>query len=114
MPEAPPPGPEGAPMAQPTPNEGSQQMGFVNAESAMQMLEQALPSLGSNTPEGAAVVKALGILSKVFQRQEAAGLIPAQIMELTRAQQPSAMQQMMGGGGAPAPGGAPAAAPMAA
>lgn len=81
-------------------------MGMVQVESAMQMLEQALPSLGSTTPEGAAVLKAMTALAKVFNRPEAQELVPAQIAELARAQAPSAMQQMISGGqpaGAPAP-----------
>ena len=77
MPEAPPPGPQGAPMAQPMPNDGARQMGMVQVETAMQLLEQALPTLGSNTPEGAAVLKAMSVLSKPFNRQQAQPLVPA-------------------------------------
>lgn len=105
-PTPPPPGPAGAPMAQPTPNDGSRQMGMVQVETAMQMLEKALPVLGSNTPEGKACLSALNTLSQKFQRQQAAGLVPAQIAELARAQQQSPVGQMMNQGGAPE-GGAP-------
>lgn len=96
-------------MAQPSANEGSMQMGRVNVEAGMEMLEQAIPTLGSDTPEGHAVIKALSILAKVFQRQEAQGLVPAQIQELARAQQQSPLMGIMGGQQAPqgAPGGAP-------
>lgn len=93
-------------MAQPSPDAGNRQMGMVNVETAMQMLEQALPDLGSNTPEGAAVLKALGALSAKFNRAEAQGLVPAQIMELNKAQQPSPLAGMLAGAppqGAPAP-----------
>lgn len=93
-------------MAQPTPNDGAKQMGSVNVEGAMQMLEQALPSLGSNTPEGAAVLDALSKLSKHFNRGKSKELVPAQLMELARAQKQSPMAGMMGGMGAPAAGGA--------
>ena len=96
-------------MAQPSPNDGNKQMGMVNVETAMQMLEQALPDLGSNTPEGAAVIKALSVLSSKFNRGPAQQLVPAQITELQKAQQPSPLAGMLAGGGAPQ-GAAPAPA----
>jgi len=118
MPEAPPQGPAAAPMAQPTPNEGGKQMGAVNVESAMQMLEQALPSVGSNTPEGAAILDALSKLSKHFNRQKSKELVPAQLMELARAQKSSPLAGMIGGGmggaGATPPPGAQPPMPQAA
>lgn len=92
----------GAPMAQPSPNDGARQMGMVQVETALQMLEQALVSLGSQTPEGAAVLKAMSALSKNFTRTQSQDLVPAQIAEMARAQQQSPMAQMIGGG-APAP-----------
>jgi hypothetical protein len=114
-PVPPPPGPAGAPMAQPTPNDGARQMGMVQVETAMQMLEKALPVLGSNTPEGQAALKALSTLSSKFQRQQAQELVPAQIAELARSQQQSPLAQLMqqpGAGGAPQ--GAQTGMPMAA
>lgn len=103
-------------MSQPTPNDGARQMGMVNVESAIQMLEQALPTLGSNSPEGAAVLKAMSALSKLFGKPQTQELIPAQLMELVRAQGATPIAQLMGGGGAAAvpPGAQPAPAPMAA
>lgn len=85
-------------MAQPTPNDGARQMGMVQVETAMQMLERALPVLGSNTPEGKAALGALSMLSKIFQRQQSQDLVPAQIAEMARAQQQSPMTQMMAQG----------------
>lgn len=96
-------------MMQPTPNDGARMQAMVEVETAMQMLEQALPKLGSNTPEGEACLKALGFLSRVYKRQQSQELVPAQIAELARAQQQTPLQQMMGGA---APQGAPAPAPM--
>lgn len=102
-------------MAQPTPNDGARQMGMVQVETAMQMLERALPVLGSNTPEGKAALGALSGLSKIFQRQQSQDLVPAQIAEMARAQQQSPMTQMMAQGqGQPPQGAAPAPMPMAA
>lgn len=90
-------------MAVPSANDGARQMGMVQVETAMQMLEQALPQLGSTSPEGASVLKAMGALAKHFNRPKSKDLVPAQIAELARSQQQSPMAQMMGGGaGAPA------------
>ena len=94
-PPMPPGGPVAAPMAQPTPNDGARQMGMVNVESAMQMLEQAIASLGSNTEEGKAVLEALTKLSKHFNRPQAAELVPAQVLELARKQRQSPLASMM-------------------
>lgn len=114
-PAAPPPGPAGAPMQQPTPNDGARQMGMVQVETAMQMLEKALPTLGSNTPEGQAALSALKTLSGKFQRQKSQDLVPAQIAEMARAQQQTPIAQMMaqGGGAGGAPQGGPQQQPPA-
>lgn len=91
-------------MAQPSPNEGARQMGIVQVETAMQMLEQALPQLGSGSPEGAAVLKAMSALSKLVTAQ-ARDLVPAQIAQLAMAQKQSPIGALMQGqqGQAPAP-----------
>lgn len=98
-------------MAQPSQNAGSRQMGIVQVETAMQMLERALPVLGSNTPEGKAALKALSGLSSHFNRQEAKDLVPAQIAEMARAQRASPQAQALAGGGAPQGGPPPVAPP---
>ena len=95
-----PAGPQGAPMAQPSPNDGANQMGLVQLETAMQMIERALGSIPAG-PEHDAAIKALSALSKVVNRQQQEDLVPAQLAELMRTQQTSPMQQIMGGGGAP-------------
>lgn len=86
-------------MSQPSQNDGAKQIGMVQVETGMQMLERALPSLGMNTPEHAAVLKALSALSKHFQREKSESLVPAQISMMARAQQASPMMQMMNHGG---------------
>lgn len=110
-PQPAPQGPAGAPMQQPSANDGAKQMGMVQVETAMQMLEQALPQLGSSSPEGASVLKAMTALSKHFARSQSKDLVPAQIAEMARSQQQSPLAQMIGSGAAPQ-GAAPAAAPM--
>lgn len=95
-----PQGPAGAPMAQPSPNDGARQMGIVQVETAMQMLEQALPQFGSGTPEGAAVLKAMQALSKLVTSQ-AQNMVPAQIAQLAAAQKQSPIGALMQGQGQP-------------
>lgn len=85
-------------MSQPSENDGSRQIGMVQVETGMQMLERALPSLGMNTPEHAAVLKALSALAKAFAREKSEGLVPAQIAMMARAQHASPMAQMIQGG----------------
>lgn len=94
-PVPPPAGPLGSPMSQPTPNEGSRQMAMVQVETAMQMLEQACAALGSDTKEYTAAEDALTKLSKVFNRQKARDLVPAQIAEMARAQQQSPIASLI-------------------
>ena len=82
-------------MAQPSPNKGNEQMGRVQVESAMQLLEQGLQQVGTTSPAGEAILKALTALAKHFNRQQSAEMVPAQIMEMAHAAQPSPLQQML-------------------
>ncbi len=97
-----PPGPQAAPMAQPTENAGAVQQAAAEVESAMQVLSQAMARLQVGSPEWTAVNKALGILAKPFGVKQAGDLVPAQIMQLAQANAPSPMMQMLS-----QPGGAP-------
>lgn len=84
-------------MAQPSPNDGQRQMALVQVEAAARLLERALPQLGSTSPEGASVLKALQAMAKLVGSQQNQELVPAQLMELARAQGQSPMEGMMGG-----------------
>src|SRR5512135_354746 len=84
-----PPGPQAAPMAQPSANRGNAMMGKAQVESAMQILEQALAQLGTSSPEGSAVIKALSALARSFSRPEGKELVPSQIMHMAQAARPS-------------------------
>ena len=114
-PEAAPTGPQGSPMTQPTPNAGANQMAAVQVESAMSVLMQALGATGPTTKEGKIIIQALGVLSKAFNDPKTEDLVPAQMMEMMRAQAPSGLAQAMQQappGGPPAGGGAPPGPPM--
>jgi hypothetical protein len=74
----------GAPMSTPQPANGDKQSAMVNVSLAMDLLEQTLPNLGSESEEGRAVLSVLSALSKKFgqQRAKAQGLQPAELQQL--------------------------------
>ncbi len=103
----------GAPMSTPEPARGDKQSAMVNVSIAMDLLEQALPALGSESEEGRVVLTCLANLSKKFgaQRPKAQELVPAELMQLMGSM-PGGMSMGSGGGAAPPMGGAPMGAPM--
>jgi len=77
--------PVSAPMSTPQPNDGEKQAAKVKVQQAMDLLEQTLPELGSESEEGAAVLQVLSALSKKFggaERARSKELMPAEIMNL--------------------------------
>jgi len=102
MPNQPPAeGPAGAPMTQPEMPEGQRMAAMAEIGTALDMMQNALPKLGADTPEGQVVQQALMMLAEAFGnfRSRMTELQPAQIMQLMRAL-PTQMQ-----GGAPMQGG---------
>ena len=100
-----PPGPGGAPMSSPQPNHGERQNAMVNVNLAMDLLEQTPPALGSESPEGQAVLQCLSGLSKKFghSRAKTQELVPAELMQLMQS-----LPHTSGAPGMPQPGGGPA------
>ena len=88
----------GAPMSTPQPAQGDKQSAMVNVSIAMDLLEQTLPALGSESEEGKTILQCLTGLSKKFghTRSKSNELVPAELMQL--------MASLPHGG---APGGAP-------
>ena len=76
--------PMAAPMSTPEPKLGSKEGAMVNIQMALDLLQQSLPALGSDTEEGQAIMKTIGSLSKIFgsRGDKARELIPAEIMQL--------------------------------
>lgn len=97
VPQAPagsaPQAPGAAPMTTPQPAHGERENAMVNVNLAMDLLEQTLPALGSESEEGAAVLQCLSGLSKKFghSRAKTQELMPAELMQLM-----SALPQMGG------------------
>ncbi len=89
--------PAGGPMATPEPQEGVTQDAMVKISMVFQLLEQALPSFGSQSDQGKAILAALKTLTGPFgaSKPQSDQLIPAELMSL--------MQSIPGaGGGGPA------------
>jgi hypothetical protein len=73
-----------APMSTPQPAQGDKRSAMVNVSIAMNLLEQTLPALGSESEEGRTVLTCLQTLSKKFGHQQAKSneLVPAELMQL--------------------------------
>jgi hypothetical protein len=105
-----PPPPGAAGMATPQKKAGDEGAARTNIQISMNMLEQALPVFGSESDEGKVILKALTGLANAFGKDKERDLVPAQIMQLLKAE-PSlgggAMQKAMQPQGGGAPGGQP-------
>jgi hypothetical protein len=83
-------------MSTPEPKNGQREAALVNVSMAMDLLEQSLPAVGSETPEGQKLISALNSLTAVLgpKKQKAGELQQAEIMQL--------LQNLpQAGGGAP-------------
>lgn len=104
------PPPVSAPMSTPQPAEGEKQSAMTQVQMAIDLLEQTLPVLGTDSDEGQAVLSALGGLSKKFhsKREKGRELIPSELMNLIASQTRGSMQgaapTMPPGAGAQPPG----------
>ena len=113
--EPPDSGPSAAPMSTPQEPQGLKQGGMVKVAMALEMLQQALPEVGSHTEEGKSLLRALTQLSKHFGKPKEKELVPSEIASMVGSM-PSAggggpdLQAMMKQQGAPQqmqPGGPP-------
>jgi hypothetical protein len=109
--------PMAAPMATPEPKMGTREAALINVGMAMDLIEQSLPAVGSETEEGQKLVAALRSLTGVMgQRREKTGeLQNAEILQLLQnlPQAGGASPEMKAMAGMPAiPGMAPGAGGM--
>lgn len=81
------PSPAAAPMTAPSMPEGQRMAAMAQMGNVLDVMEQTLPKLGMDSPEGQAVMQAMQSLTAVFgnQRSNMKELQPAQIMQLMRA-----------------------------
>jgi hypothetical protein len=63
---------------------GSKEGAMINIQMALDLLQQSLPAIGSDSKEGMELTKVIGSLSKAFGQREAKTreLIPAEIMQM--------------------------------
>ena len=114
--------PMSSPMSTPEPKNGQREAALINVSMALDLLEQALPAVGSESPEGKKLMSALSALTGLLgpKKQKTGELQNAEILQLLQN-----LPQAGGGtpgsrsiAGAPpnlglmnAPGGPPAGAP---
>jgi hypothetical protein len=92
----PPAGPEGAggappaqspaagPMSKPQDKRGLKAAAQTNVHIAMNMLEEALPKFGSESPEGAKILAALKSLGSLVAKRDTSDLVPAEVMQMVK------------------------------
>src|ERR1700679_753169 len=78
------PSPAAAPMSKPQDKRGLKAAAQTNIHIAVNMLEEALPAFGSESPEGAKVIKALNILASMVAKKDTSDLVPAEILQMVR------------------------------
>jgi hypothetical protein len=71
-------------MATPEPAQGEKQSAYITIGLAGDLLEQSLPAIGSESPEGQVILDCLTKLSKTFGHTKAKSseLHPAELMQL--------------------------------
>jgi len=97
--------PMASPMSTPEPKMGNREAAMINLAMAMDLLEQSLPALGSETPEGQKILGAIRTMTSVIGPKKAKTneLQPAEIMQM--------LQTLPQAGGATAEGKAMQQAP---
>lgn len=97
--------PMASPMSTPEPKMGNREAAMINLAMAMDLLEQALPALGSETEEGQKILGAIRTMTSVIGPKKAKTneLQPAEIMQM--------LQTLPQAGGATAEGKAMQQAP---
>lgn len=101
--------PNGSPMSTPQENEGAKAQATVSIGLALDLLEKALPSFGSASPEGDAILKAITGLTRKFggKREGSKQMIPAELKMLMEQSGMKSPEQQAAAGGGGQPGGAP-------
>jgi len=97
--------PMGSPMSTPEPKMGNREAAMINLSMAQDLLEQALPAVGSDSDEGRSILNAIGVINKVIgpKKSKTNELQPTEIMQM--------LQTLPQAGGATAEGKAMAQAP---
>lgn len=83
-PAVPPTPPMAAPMSTPEPKAGQKEAALINLSMALDLLEQALPAMGSASPEGKKLLSVLNSLTALLgpKKQRTGELQSAEILQL--------------------------------
>ena len=84
--------PAAAPFATPQEKRGNKATALANVNIAFTLLQQAIPDLGADTPEGQTIIKAVQSIGKLTTDRDNSDLVPAEIMQMVKQ-----MPQMGGG-----------------
>lgn len=76
--------PSGSPMSKPQDKKGLKAAAQTNVHIAMNMLEEALPAFGSESEEGQAILKMLGMGGKLMGKKDSSDLVPAEVLQMVR------------------------------
>jgi hypothetical protein len=79
-------------MSTPQDKRGVKTAAHTNLHIATNMLEEALPAFGSESPEGGKILQALKILGSLVGKRDTSDLVPAEVMQMVKR-----MPQMGGG-----------------
>jgi len=76
--------PMSAPMSTPEPKMGNREAAMINVSMALDLLEQSLPALGSETAEGKSILQAIRTMTGLLgpKKEKTAELQPAEILQL--------------------------------
>ncbi len=88
-------GPAASPMPSPQEAEGKKAQGMASVTVAVKVLETTVPVFGADSEEGAAVLKALGVLGKITVKHDSANLAPAELRNLIQSGGGGEQEQMM-------------------
>ena len=84
--------PAAAPMSTPQDKKGLKAAARTNLHIALNMIEAAIPSYGSESDEGQALLNIATKLGKLFGKRDSSDLVPAEVLQMV-----SQMPQMGGG-----------------
>lgn len=76
--------PHAAPISMPQEKAGLKEAANTNIHIAVNMLEEALPAFGSESPEGQKIMKALNMLSGMIAKRDSSDLVPAEVQQMVR------------------------------
>jgi len=71
-------------MSTPQDKKGLRAAAATNLHIAVNMLEEALPAFGSESPEGQKILKALSTLGGLVGKRDNSDLVPAEVLHMAR------------------------------